>query len=75
MTMIHDFDEKTTEMFKGEAIPTLGGRLRLGKRFTDALRDGSSVPTKYGRELAAVNNDIANASAVRDVLRHFVGEF
>ena len=70
--MVQDFDEKTTEMFKGAGFPTLGGWMRIGKRFTDALRDGSSVPTKYGRELAAVNNDIANASAVRDVLRHFV---
>ena len=72
MSMVQDFDEKTTEMFKGAGFPTLGGWMRIGKRFTDALRDGSSVPTKYGRELAAVNNDIANASAVRDVLRHFV---
>ena len=72
MSMVQDFDEKTTEMFKGAGFPTLGGWMRIGKRFTDALRDGSSVPTKYGRELAAVNTDIANASAVRDVLRHFV---
>ena len=72
MTMIHDFDEKTTEMFKGEAIPTLGGWLRLGKRFTDAMRDGSSVPTKYASELADTKRDIANATAVRDVLRAFV---
>ena len=62
MTMIHDFDEKTTEMFKGEAIPTLGGWLRLGKRFTDAMRDGSSVPTKYASELADTKRDIANAT-------------
>ncbi|MBO7684077.1 MAG: hypothetical protein J6T51_05075 [Kiritimatiellae bacterium] len=72
MTMIHDFDDKTTEMFKGEAIPTLGGWLRLGKRFTDAMRDGSSVPTKYASELADTKRDIANATAVRDVLRAFV---
>ena len=72
MSMVQDFDDKTTEMFKGESIPTLGGWMRIGKRFTDALRDGASVPTKYGRELAAVNHDIANATAVRDVLRLFV---
>lgn len=72
MTMIHDFDEKTTEMFKGEAIPTLGGWLRLGKRFTDAMRDGSSVPTKYAAELADVYRDMANAKGVRDILRSFV---
>ena len=70
--MIHDFDEKTTEMFKGEAIPTLGGWLRLGKRFTDAMRDGSSVPTKYAAELADVYRDMANAKSVRDILRSFV---
>ena len=72
VTMIRDFDEKTTEMFKGEAIPTLGGWLRLGKRFTDAMRDGSSVPTKYTSELADINRDIANATAVRDVFRAYV---
>ena len=49
-------------MFKGEAIPTLGGWLRLGKRFTDAMRDGSSVRTKYASELAGINRDIANAT-------------
>ena len=72
MTMIRDFDEKTTEMFKGETIPTLGGWLRLGKRFTDAMRDGSSVPTKYASELACIERDIANATAVRDVFRAYV---
>ena len=72
MTMIHDFDEKTTEMFKGEAIPTLGGWLRLGKRFTVAMRDGSSVPTKYTAELAAIQREIASATAVRNILRSFV---
>lgn len=72
MTMIRDFDEKTTEMFKSEAIPTLGGWLRLGRRFTDAMRDGSSVPTKYASELAGINRDIANATAVRDVFRAYV---
>ena len=72
MRMIRDFDEKTTEMFKGEAIPTLGDWLRLGKRFTDAMRDGSSVPTKYASELADVRRDMASASAVRNILRSFV---
>ena len=72
MTMIRDFDEKTTEMFRGETIPTLGGWLRLGKRFTDAMRDGSSVPTKYASELAGIERDIANATAVRDVFRAYV---
>ena len=72
VTMIRDFDEKATAMFKGEAIPTLGRWLRLGKRFTDAMRDGSSVPMKYASELAGINRDIANATAVRDVLRAFV---
>ena len=72
MTMIHDFDEKTTELFKGETIPTLSGWLRLGKRLTDAMRDGSSVPTKYASELAGINRDIATATAVRDVFRAYV---
>ena len=72
MTMIRDFDEKTTEMVRGETIPTLGGWLRLGKRFTDAMRDGSSVPTKYASELAGIERDIANATAVRDVFRAYV---
>ena len=72
MTMIQDFDERTAEMFKGETIPTLGGWLRLGRRFTESMRDGSSVPTKYSTELAGINRDIANATAVRDILRAFV---
>ena len=72
MSMVQDFDEKTTEMFKGAGFPTLGGWMRIGKRFTDALRDGSSVPTKYASELADTKRDIANATAVRDVLRAFV---
>lgn len=72
MTMIRDFDASTAEMFKDETIPTIGGWLWIGKRFTDAMRDGSSVPTKYADELASVQSDIANATAVRDALRAFV---
>ena len=45
MSMVQDFDEKTTEMFKGAGFPTLGGWMRIGKRFTDALRDGSTSAT------------------------------
>ena len=62
MSMVQDFDDKTTEMFKGAGFPTLGGWMRIGKRFTDALRDGSSVPTKYASELADTKRDIANAT-------------
>ena len=40
----------------------LGGWLRLGKKLTEAMRDGSSVPTKYASELAATKRDIANAT-------------
>ena len=70
LTECEDF--MTMIQFKGETIPTLGGWLRLGKRFTDAMRDGSSVPTKYASELAGINRDIANATAVRDVFRAYV---
>ena len=72
MTLIHDFDEKTAAIFSGERIWTLSDWLRLGKRLTDAMREGSSVPTKYATELAGVNSDIANAASVRDILRSFV---
>ena len=72
MAMVRDFDDKTTEMFKGEGFPTLGLWLRIGRRFTDALRDGTSIPKKYGDELAAVKRDASNATAVRDILRLFV---
>lgn len=72
MRMIDDFDERTTEMFKGERIPTLGGWVRLGIRFTAAMRDGSSLPTKYSAELNAIQREIAAASAVRNILRSFV---
>ena len=72
MRMIADFDAKTCAMFKGESIPTLGGWVRIGMRFTAAMRDGSSLPTKYTSELAALNRDIAFGTAVRDVLRSFV---
>lgn len=69
---IHDFDEKTAAIFAGERIWTLSDWLRLGKRLTDAMREGLSVPTKYGAELADVKRDMATASAVRDILRSFV---
>ena len=72
MTLIRDFDEKTAAIFAGERIWTLTDWLRIGKRLTDAMRDGSSVPTKYGAELADVKRDIANAASVRDILRSFV---
>jgi len=72
MRMIDDFDTKTTEMFKGETIPTLGGWVRIGIRFTAAMRDGSSLPTKYTSELAALNRDISLGTVVRDLLRSFV---
>ena len=72
MTLIHDFDEKTAAIFAGERIWTLSDWLRLGRRLTDAMREGSSVPTKYATELAGVNGDIANATSVRDILRTFV---
>ena len=72
MTLIHDFDEKTAAIFAGERIWTLTDWLRIGKRLTDAMRDGSSVPTKYASELADVKLDMATASAVRNILRSFV---
>ena len=62
MTLIHDFDEKTAAIFADERIWTLTDWLRIGKRLTDAMRDGSSVPTKYTSELADVKRDIATAS-------------
>ena len=71
MRMIDDFDERTSERFKGERIPTLGGWVRLGIRFTAAMRDGSSVPAKYTVELNAIQREIAAATAVRNILRSF----
>ena len=72
MTLIHDFDEKTAAIFAGERIWTLSDWLRIGKKLTDAMRDGSSVPTKYALELADVKRDMASASAVLNILRSFV---
>ena len=72
MRMINDFDTKTCAMFKGESIPTLGGWVRIGIRFTAAMRDGSSLPTRYTTELAALNRDVAFGTTVRDILRSFV---
>ena len=72
MTLIRDFDEKTVAIFAGEKIWTLSDWLRIGKKLTDAMRDGSSVPTKYAAELADVYRDMANAKSVRDILRSFV---
>ena len=72
MTLIHDFDEKTAAIFAGERIWTLSDWLRIGKKLTDAMRDGSSVPKKYASELADVKRDMASASAVRNILRSFV---
>ena len=72
MMLIHDFDAKTAAIFAGERIWTLTDWLRIGKRLTDAMRDGSSVPTKYATELADVKRDMANAASVRDILRSFV---
>ena len=72
MTLIHDFDEKTAAIFAGERIWMLSDWLRIGKKLTDAMRDGSSVPTKYASELADVKRDMASASAARNILRSFV---
>ena len=72
MALIRDFDEKTAAIFAGERIWTLSDWLRIGKKLTDAMRDGSSVPTKYASELADVKRDLASASAVRNILRSFV---
>ena len=72
MTLIHDFDDKTAAIFAGERIWTLTDWLRIGKKLTNAMRDGSSVPTKYASELADVKRDMASASAVRNILRSFV---
>lgn len=72
MTLIHDFDEKTAAIFAGERIWTLSDWLRIGKKLTNAVRDGSSVPTKYASELADVKRDISTATAVRNILRSFV---
>jgi hypothetical protein len=49
MQMINDFDTKTCAMFKGESIPTLGGWVRIGIRFSAAMRDGSGDPTPAAR--------------------------
>ena len=72
MRMVHDFDESTRAMFKGECIPSIGAWLLIGKRFTDAMAGGSTVPKKYELELDAVKREIAIATAVRDILRSFV---
>ena len=72
MTLIRDFDNMTASLFSGERRWTLTDWLRIGKKLTDAMRDGSSVPTKYATELAGVNRDIANAASVREILRSFV---
>lgn len=50
MTLIHDFDKTTTAIFADERIRTLSDWLRIGKRLADAMRDESSVPTKYAPE-------------------------
>ena len=72
MRMVHDFDESTRAMFKGECIPSTGAWLLIGKRFTDAMAGGSTVPEKYERQLEEVKREIAIATAVRDILRSFV---
>lgn len=72
MRMVHDFDEGTKAMFEGESIPSIGAWLIIGKRLTDAMKNGSTVPTKYASELAGIERDIANATAVRDVFRAYV---
>ena len=72
MILIRDFDDRTKAIFAGERVWTLSDWLRIGKKLTDAMRDGSSVPTKYATELAGVNSDIANAASVRDIFRSFV---
>ena len=51
MRMVHDFDEGTKAMFEGESIPSIGAWLIIGKRLTDAMKNGSTVPTKYEEEL------------------------
>ena len=72
MRMVHDFDEGTKAMFEGESIPSIGAWLLIGKRLTDAMKNGSAVPTKYEEELNSVNREIAAATAVRNILRSFV---
>ena len=72
MRMVHDFDESTRAMFKGECIPSIGAWLLIGKRFTDAMAGGSTVPEKYEKQLEEVKREIAIATAVRDILRSFV---
>ena len=72
MRMIDDFDVRTSEMFKGERIPTLGGWVRLGIRFTAAMRDGASLPAKYTAKLNTIQREITSATAVRNILRSFV---
>ncbi len=72
MRMVHDFDEGTKAIFEGESIPSIGAWLIIGKRLTDAMKNGSTVPTKYEDELNTVNREIAAATAVRNILRSFV---
>ena len=72
MRMVHDFDEGTKAMFEGEGIPSIGAWLIIGKRLTDAMKNGSTVPRKYEEELNSVNREIAAATAVRNILRSFV---
>ena len=72
MRMVHDFDEGTKAMFEGESIPSIGAWLIIGKRLTDAMKNGSTVPRKYEEELNSVNREIAAATAVRNILRSFV---
>ena len=72
MRMVHDFDEGTKAIFEGESIPSIGAWLIIGKRLTDAMKNGSAVPTKYENELNLVNREIAAATSVRNILRSFV---
>ena len=72
MRMVHDFDESTKALFKGECIPSIGAWLLIGKRFTDAMKKGSTVPAKYEAELNSVTQEIASMTAVRDIFRSFV---
>ena len=72
MVLIRDFDAGTARLFKDENIPTLSCWLRIGKRLTDALRGGTSVPAKYATELAMMKKEIANATSVRDIFRAFI---
>lgn len=72
MRMAGDFDRETAEIFAGESIPTLSGWLRIGARFTAAMRDGTSIPAKYAKELAEMNGDIASVANVRSILQSFI---